>query len=145
MSIGFTDDVVIFRFFSYNLDSSNEHFPSHFVGEYMTSWNISKRLFARNYSMRLLLGTLVSLVIADGIISRFLVSHGFAREGNPFLQSWINGDKFLLLKVLFSLLAALILWDMFKHNPRLTYISTTVFVVLYTFIVFWSLHVYFVV
>jgi len=94
--------------------------------------------------MRLLLGTLVALVVSDGLISNFVVTHGFAYEGNPFLQRWVGEDIFLVLKLLFAFLAALVLWDIYKHNPKLALLSTMCFVVSYTFIVFWSLYVFFI-
>lgn len=94
--------------------------------------------------MRLLLGTLAALVVSDGLISKFLVAHGFAREGNPFLQIWIDEDIFLVIKIVAAFFVALILWDMYKHHPKLSFISTLCFVMLYTIIVFWSLFVFFV-
>ena len=94
--------------------------------------------------MRLLLGTLVALVVSDGLISRFLVEHGFAYEGNPFLQSWIGGDTFLVIKLVGAFLAALALWDIWKRHPKLSFITTLCFVILYTFLVFWSLFIFFV-
>ncbi len=50
--------------------------------------------------MKLLLGTLISLIVADGVISQFLIAHGIAREGNPFIQIWIVDDFFLAVKFL---------------------------------------------
>jgi len=94
--------------------------------------------------MRLLLGTLTALVISDGLISKFLVAHGFAREGNPFLQTWIDEDMFLVIKIVAAFFIALILWDMYRHHPKLSFISTVCFVMFYTVIVFWSLFVFFI-
>ena len=94
--------------------------------------------------MRLLLGTLIALVAADGLISKFLVQHGFAREGNPFLQTWIGEDRFLVIKLMGGFLAAFLLWDIYRRNPKLSFISTLCFVILYTFIVFWSLYIFFI-
>ena len=102
----------------------------------------AKSYFAGNRQMRLLIGTLFALVVSDGLISRFLVTNGLAREGNPFLQIWIGQDIFLLIKVAAAFLVALILWDMYKHHPRLSFISTLCFVISYTIIVFWSLVVF---
>ena len=94
--------------------------------------------------MRLLLGTLATLIVSDGLISKFLVVHGLAREGNPFLQVWISEDAFLTIKIAGAFLAALALWDMHKHHPRLSFISTLCFMIFYTGIVFWSLFVFFI-
>ena len=47
--------------------------------------------------IRCLLGTVFSLVVADGLISNFLVTHGLAREWNPYLQTLVIDDNFLLI------------------------------------------------
>ena len=41
--------------------------------------------FSGSYQIRILLGSLVAAVVADGVITKFLVLNGFASEGNPFL------------------------------------------------------------
>ena len=103
----------------------------------------SKKHFIESRKIRLLVSTLIALVVADGLISRFLVSHGFAREGNPLLQIWVGEDTFLVLKLLGAILIAIVLWDIYKHNPKLSYVSTVCFVISYTAIVFWNLYVFF--
>ena len=94
--------------------------------------------------MRLLLGALATLVVSDGLISKFLVVHGLAREGNPFLQVWVSEDAFLIIKAAGALLAVLVLWDIHKRNPRLSFISTLCFTILYTGIVCWNLSFFFI-
>jgi hypothetical protein len=91
-----------------------------------------------NRRIRLLLGTLIALVISDGLITVFLISQGFAREGNPFLQNLVGDRSFLLIKIVGALVAGLILWDIHKKRPRMALISTVSFVILYTLIVFWN-------
>lgn len=86
---------------------------------------------------------LIALVVSDGLISQFLVRHGLGREGNPFLQTFVSEGNFLLIKLAGALLGALILWDVYKTQPRVALISTLSFVVLYTGIVFWNLGVFF--
>jgi hypothetical protein len=83
------------------------------------------------------------LVVSDGLISQFLTKYGLGREGNPFLRTFVNEGSFLPLKVAGALLAALILWDVYRKRPRLALISSLVFVALYTGIMFWNLLVYF--
>ncbi len=92
--------------------------------------------------MKYLLLTLIGLIVSDGVISQFLVRYGLGREGNPFLQTFISGGNFLLVKLAGALLAAIILWDIHKKQPRVALISTMSFVVLYTGIVFWNLGVF---
>ncbi len=94
--------------------------------------------------IRILLGTLIALIVADGVISKFLVLNGIAREGNPFLQSWIIEDVFLAIKLLGAFLAAVVLWKLYERNPRLSLAVTICFVILYTFVVFWSLYIFLV-
>ena len=92
--------------------------------------------------MKYILVTLVGLVVADGIISRFLVRYGLGREGNPFLQTLVGDNNFLLIKLVGALLCALILWDLYKTRPRAALSSSLLFVGLYTVIVFWNLGIY---
>ncbi len=57
--------------------------------------------------IRHLLTTLVVLIVADGVISNFLIRHGLAQEGNPFLQTLVGKESFLVIKVLGALRAHL--------------------------------------
>ncbi|MDP2917544.1 MAG: DUF5658 family protein [Dehalococcoidia bacterium] len=98
---------------------------------------------AEQSRMRLLLGTMIALIVADGLISRFLIARGFASEGNPFLQPLIGGNMFLALKLGGSLLAALILRDIHRRLPRVSLIVTLFFVIFYTLLNFWSLFIFF--
>ena len=97
--------------------------------------------FTGSQRFRLLLLTLVLLVVADGVISQFLLTNRFGLEGNPLLRRWVGEDSFLLVKSLGALIAALILWDVYKRFPRVAFIATTGFVVLYTAVVYWNLSV----
>ena len=47
--------------------------------------------------MKILLGLLVVFVVLDGLLTRFLVDGGLAREGNPFLESIVGEDAFIAL------------------------------------------------
>jgi hypothetical protein len=99
--------------------------------------------FSGSRRMKYILLSLVMLVVSDGLISQFLTKYSLGREGNPFLRTFVNEGSFLLLKVAGALLAALILWDMYRKRPRVALISSLVFMVLYTGIIFWNLFVYF--
>jgi len=100
--------------------------------------------FAGIRRFRCLLGTLFALVVADGLISNFLVTHGLAREWNPYLQTLVIDDNFLLIKVAGVLLCTLILWDIYKKQPQIAMIGTLYIVALYTLIVYWNLGVFFI-
>ncbi|MFC1964282.1 DUF5658 family protein [Chloroflexota bacterium] len=93
--------------------------------------------------MSTLLGTLIALVVADGVVSEFLIREGLASEGNPFLQVWIVDDLFLAIKLLGAFLAAILLWNIHKRKPRVAFATTVFCLVSYTVIVGWSLFIFF--
>lgn len=88
--------------------------------------------------MKYLLGILIAFVVADGLITELLVSGGLAREGNPFLAPLVGDIGFIILKVVGSLLCAFILWDVYRHFPRVAVIATWCFVAAYGVIVLWN-------
>ncbi|MFC2033517.1 DUF5658 family protein [Chloroflexota bacterium] len=96
-----------------------------------------KKRFA--VTIKYLLGLLVLLVVADGLLTQLLIKGGKAREANPFLQPIVGEDIFIVLKVAGALLCGLILWDIYKRHPRVAMISTSCFVVFYGMIVLWNL------
>ena len=97
--------------------------------------------FAGSYRIRILLGALFAAIVADGVITRFLVQNGFAREGNPFLEYWVLEDKFLSIKILGGLLATLYLWSIYRRHPGLSIFFSSLFLTAYIFIVFWNLNI----
>ena len=99
--------------------------------------------FVRNYRIKLLLGSLVSAITADGVITMYLVSEGFANEGNPFLRFWVVEDTFLILKLMGGLLVALYLWNIYRRYPRLAICCSSLFLAVYTLIIYWNLLILF--
>ena len=99
--------------------------------------------FANNYRIRILLTSLVAAVVADGVITKYLVSKGLANEGNPFLYFWVGEDSFLTIKFLGGLLAALYLWNIYRRRPKLAIGTSSLFLTGYTLIVFWNLLILF--
>jgi hypothetical protein len=89
-----------------------------------------------------LLGTLVALVVADGLLSQFLIGSGLGTESNPFIAGWVSDSNFLYMKLAGALLCALILWDVYKSRHRLAILASLVFVTLYTGIVYWNIIVF---
>ena len=102
-----------------------------------------KYYFAGSYRIRILLGSLFAAIVADGVITRFLVYNEFAREGNPFLEYWVLDDKFLTIKILGGLLAAMYLWSIYRRHPKLSVCFSSMFLSGYTFIVLWNLLILF--
>jgi hypothetical protein len=101
-------------------------------------------VYLTHHKMYYLMVLLVLLTLADGLISRFLTGNGLGQELNPFLQSIISEGNFLLLKTAGSLLVALILWDIYRRQPKTALISAAVCVAFYTTILYWNLVVYFI-
>jgi len=88
--------------------------------------------------MKYLLSLLVIFVVLDGVLTRFLIDGDLAREGNPLLQRLVGEDAFLAIKAVGALLCAFILWDVYKHFPRLARVATWCCVIFYGGIVLWN-------
>ncbi len=99
--------------------------------------------FAGSYRIRIVLGALLACIMADGIITRFLVLNGLAIEGNPFLRPWVPEDTFLTIKLLGGMLATMYLWSIYRRHPRLSIVFSSILLAVYTFIVFWNLSIIF--
>lgn len=95
--------------------------------------------------MRVVLGALFALVIADGVITSFLLQHGLGREGNPFLETLVGEPDFLTTKVAGAFLSALLLWNVYKRRPRAAMAVSLGIVVAYTAIVYWNILTFFTV
>ena len=105
---------------------------------------LNKLLRGRIRQARYLLCLLGSLIVADGIISNFIVLSGLGTEGNPFIQSIVGQTSFVFLKLIAAFFGALILWKVFKQHRRLGLASIIFFVVLYTAILWWNLGIWFI-
>ncbi len=92
--------------------------------------------------MKYLLGLLIILEIADGLLTNFLIKGGLAREGNPFLVPIVGETGFIVLKVVGVLLCAVILWDIYRRFPRVALVTTWCFVVFYGVILLWNLSLF---
>ena len=88
--------------------------------------------------MKYLLGLLVLLNIADGVLTNALIDLGIGREGNPLLVDVVGEPGFIAIKVLGALLAAFLLWDIYRRHPRLARVATTGCLVVYGGIVAWN-------
>ena len=91
-----------------------------------------------------LLGTLLSLVVADGLITQFLIRSGLGREGNPLLKVLVTEGDFLIIKMCAAILCVLILWNIARRLPRLIFIFSTCIVGVYTALVLWNVAVFLV-
>jgi len=91
-----------------------------------------------------LLGTLLGLVIADGLISQFLIKNGIGQEGNPFIRAVVTENNFLVVKMCSAILCVLILWNIARRSPGLIFIFSACVVGVYTALLFWNLGVFLV-
>ena len=90
-------------------------------------------------AVKYLLGLLVFLVIADGLITNLLVNQNIAREGNPLLGLLAGKNILVIVKIIGAAACAFILWDIYKHWTKLGLISVYSFTAVYTLIVTWNL------
>ena len=88
---------------------------------------------------RYLLMLLVGLVVADGLLSEFLVNSGMGREGNPFLRDIMATGDFILVKIAGSLLSALLLAAIYRRQPKMAVVTTWCFIAIYTGIAYWNI------
>jgi hypothetical protein len=88
--------------------------------------------------MKHLLTALVLFVIVDGLVTEYLVGGGLAREGNPLLEPLVGNIGFIMVKAAGALLCTLILWDVYKHFPRIAVGATWCFVAAYALILAWN-------
>ena len=105
---------------------------------------VNKLLLSKMRQARYLLCLLCSLVVADAIISNFIVRSEVGIEGNPFIQSIVGQTSFVFLKLSAALYSSLILWRVFKQHRRLGLASIILFVMVFTAILWWNLGIWFV-
>jgi len=110
----------------------------------MNILTVPKSLRIESRTVRYTLYTLFCLIVADGLITQFLVTGGYGTEVNPFMRAWVSHGGFLFIKVSGAFLATLLLWIKYNVKPRPVYAVTVAFLVFYTIIVFWNLFVFFV-
>jgi len=108
----------------------------------MKRLKVPKYLHIEKRTVRYTLCILFGLIVADGLISQFLVTGGYGSEINPLLTSWVGGESFLGIKISGGFLATALLWIKYNANPRLVYTVAVVALVLYTVIVYWNLFVF---
>ena len=109
----------------------------------ISALKVPKFFHIESRTVRYTLYTLFCVIVADGLITQFLVTGGQGSEANPFLAAWVGHGWFLLIKVAGAFLATLLLWINYNRKPRLVYAITVIFLAFYTVVVFWNLSAYF--
>ena len=97
------------------------------------------RVIVSACQMRFILYVLFGLIVADGILSDFLVSYNLGWEWNPLLKSMIGSDQFMLVKVCGALLVILLMWNIYRKLPGVAVVSSLCSLVFYTAIIYWNL------
>ncbi len=100
---------------------------------------VPRYLRIQNRTVRYVLCVLFGIIVADGLISQFLVTGGYGSEGNPLLMSWVGGESFLAIKIAGAFLVTLFLWVKYNASPRFVYTVAVVALGFYTAIVYWNL------
>jgi hypothetical protein len=108
----------------------------------MNALKVRKSFHIESRAARYTFYTLFCLIVADGLLTEFLVSGGQASEVNPFMRVLLGQGWFLAVKVAGAFLATLLLWINYNARPKLVYTITGVFLAFYTVVVFWNLSVF---
>jgi len=104
---------------------------------------VPKSLRIESRAVRCALCALFCAIVADGLITEFLVTGGYGSEINPLLITLIGGRSFLYIKIAGAFLVTLFLWIKYNADPKPVYITTVVALTAYTGIVYWNLSLYF--
>jgi hypothetical protein len=97
------------------------------------------RINLNSVRFRYVLLLLASLILADGIITEYVIQSGTAWEGNPFMRGLLPTGYFMLVKIVGALLVILLLSSIYKQQPKMALVATWLFVLVYTGIVYWNL------
>ena len=109
----------------------------------MTLPKVRKSLHIESRAVRCALCALFCAIVADGLLTEFLVTGGHGSEINPLLITLIGGRSFLYIKIAGAFLVSLFLWIKYNADPRPVYRTTVVALTIYTGIVYWNLSLYF--
>lgn len=88
--------------------------------------------------MRLLLGTLFALSLADALITRFIVESGAGFETNPVLRPLVQDPNFYWVKVFGTTIAVMLLWHLYVHYQKRAVRLTAFCVGFYVIVVWWN-------
>jgi hypothetical protein len=99
---------------------------------------MDSKVITSGSQMRFMLYLLIALVVADGILTNFLIVHNMGYELNPFLEDIAGGSYLLPVKVVGALLASVMLWKIYQRLPRAAVICSLGFIAVYTAILYWN-------
>jgi len=105
----------------------------------MKALKVPRFLHIESRTVRYTLYVLFGIIVADGLLTQFLVTGGYGFEANPFMAPLVGGESFLAIKISAAFLATLLLWIKYNTRPKLVYTIAVVALGLYTTIVYWNL------
>jgi Domain of unknown function (DUF5658) len=106
----------------------------------MRPLKIPQSLHIESRKVRYTFCALFCLVIADGLITQFLVTHEGIPELNPFMGALLGqGRVFMAVKISGAFVATLLLWKNYNARPRLVFTITAVGLALYITIIYLNL------
>jgi hypothetical protein len=108
----------------------------------MKALKVPKYLRIESRKVRVTLYVLFAAIVADGLITQFLVTRGYGLEANNLLQSLVGQESFLPIKISGGFLATSFLWIKYNGAPKRVYTVIVVALAIYTVIVYWNLFVY---
>jgi len=105
----------------------------------MKSLKVPEYLRIENRVVRYALFTLFAAIVADGLLTQFLITGGYGSETNPLLRSLVGTEAFLPIKISGGFLATAFLWIKYNAAPKRVHTVIVVALVFYTVIVYWNL------
>ena len=98
-----------------------------------------KSLHLEKRTVRWALCALFCTIVAEGLLTQFLVTGGYGLEINPLLANLIGERSFLAIKIAGGFLVTLLLWVKYSAEPRPVYRITAAALTFYTAILYWNL------
>jgi len=108
----------------------------------MKALKVPKYLRIEHRAVRFALYALFATIVADGLLTQFLVTGGYGSETNPLLQSLVGQESFLPIKISGGFLVTSFLWIKYNAAPKRVHTVIVVALTFYTAIVYWNLFVY---
>ena len=110
----------------------------------ITAEQIANRFKIESRIMKLMLYTLFCLILADGVLTEFLVTNGYGIEANPLLRTLVDQNTLIPIKALGAFFVTLFLWFRYNSSPRIVHTVTVGAMICYTAIVYWNIVVFLV-
>jgi len=93
-----------------------------------------------NSTFLYLLGAIGLFQLADGLITYYVVTIGWAREINPLLSNLAHDAAYPFLKITGAFVCVALLWLVSKKYRMLAVIAAAIIVVFYACVLGWNMH-----